>query len=164
MCKCQNHSDDENSLGYASDIDPSIWHLETAWKLTFSGSRVSDVHWHQLTVSTVSTQVWGQTANTYVIIVSDSCWMLFRYKMTCEYTWPNHLMASDREAVEAIVIQHGFQDDVAYGQTKLFVRTPRSLFTLEQERNHLIPILVTFLQKVRHESVTMLHSWFNVKF
>lgn len=88
--------------------------------------------------------------------------MLFRYKMTCEYTWPNHLMASDREAVEAIVIQHGFQDDVAYGQTKLFVRTPRSLFTLEQERNHLIPILVTFLQKVRHASVTMLHSWFNV--
>uniref|UniRef100_A0AAX7SWK9 Myosin IG n=1 Tax=Astatotilapia calliptera TaxID=8154 RepID=A0AAX7SWK9_ASTCA len=73
---------------------------------------------------------------------------LQRYKMTCEYTWPNHLMASDREAVEAIVIQHGFQDDVAYGQTKLFVRTPRSLFTLEQERNHLIPILVTFLQKV----------------
>lgn len=68
--------------------------------------------------------------------------------MTCEYTWPNHLMASDREAVEAIVIQHGFQDDVAYGQTKLFVRTPRSLFTLEQERNNLIPILVTFLQKV----------------
>uniref|UniRef100_A0A669EZN2 Myosin IG n=1 Tax=Oreochromis niloticus TaxID=8128 RepID=A0A669EZN2_ORENI len=73
---------------------------------------------------------------------------LQRYKMTCEYTWPNHLMASDREAVEAIVIQHGFQDDVAYGQTKLFVRTPRSLFTLEQERNNLIPILVTFLQKV----------------
>uniref|UniRef100_A0A8C4DN39 Myosin IG n=1 Tax=Dicentrarchus labrax TaxID=13489 RepID=A0A8C4DN39_DICLA len=73
---------------------------------------------------------------------------LQRYKMTCEYTWPNHLMASDREAVEAIVTQHGFQDDVAYGHTKLFVRTPRSLFTLEQERAALIPILVLFLQKV----------------
>lgn len=69
--------------------------------------------------------------------------------MTCEYTWPNHLMSSDREAVEAIIIQHGFQDDVAYGHTKLFVRTPRSLFTLEQERAALIPILVLFLQKVR---------------
>ncbi|KAG7219401.1 hypothetical protein INR49_002833 [Caranx melampygus] len=44
--------------------------------------------------------------------------------------------------------QHGFQDDVAYGHTKLFVRTPRSLFTLEQERAALIPILVLFLQKV----------------
>ncbi|XP_029918753.1 unconventional myosin-Ig [Myripristis murdjan] len=73
---------------------------------------------------------------------------LQRYKMTCEYTWPNHLMASDREAVEAIVTQHGFQDDVAYGHSKLFVRTPRSLFTLEQERAALIPILVLFLQKV----------------
>ncbi|KAM9838654.1 unconventional myosin-Ig [Aulostomus maculatus] len=73
---------------------------------------------------------------------------LQRYKMTCEYTWPNHLMASDREAVEAIVTQHGFQDDVAYGHTKLFVRTPRSLFSLEQERATLIPILVLFLQKV----------------
>ncbi|KAM4539467.1 unconventional myosin-Ig [Odontesthes bonariensis] len=73
---------------------------------------------------------------------------LQRYKMTCEYTWPNHLMASDRDAVEAIITQHGFQDDVAYGHTKLFVRTPRSLFTLEQERAALIPILVLFLQKI----------------
>ncbi|KAG7235290.1 hypothetical protein INR49_002815, partial [Caranx melampygus] len=48
---------------------------------------------------------------------------------------------------QAIVNQHGFQDDVAYGHTKLFVRTPRSLFTLEQERAALIPILVLFLQK-----------------
>ncbi|GAA6088166.1 unconventional myosin-Ig isoform X1 [Tachysurus ichikawai] len=73
---------------------------------------------------------------------------LQRYKMTCEYTWPNHLMGSDREAVEAIIVQHGFEEDVAYGQNKLFVRTPRSLFTLEQERAALIPILVLFLQKV----------------
>lgn len=71
-----------------------------------------------------------------------------RYKMTCEYTWPHHLMSSDREAVEMIVDQHGFKDDVAYGKTKLFVRTPRTLFTLEQERAALIPILVLFLQKV----------------
>ncbi|XP_076864280.1 unconventional myosin-Ig [Brachyhypopomus gauderio] len=73
---------------------------------------------------------------------------LQRYKMTCEYTWPNHLMSNDREAVEAIVVQHGFEGDVAYGHNKLFVRTPRSLFTLEQERAALIPILVLFLQKV----------------
>uniref|UniRef100_A0A3Q3QRU9 Myosin IG n=1 Tax=Monopterus albus TaxID=43700 RepID=A0A3Q3QRU9_MONAL len=73
---------------------------------------------------------------------------LQRYKMTYEYTWPNHLMSSDREAVEAIITHHGFQDDVAYGNTKLFVRTPRSLFTLEQERAALIPILVLLLQKV----------------
>uniref|UniRef100_A0A3B4AZ40 Myosin IG n=1 Tax=Periophthalmus magnuspinnatus TaxID=409849 RepID=A0A3B4AZ40_9GOBI len=73
---------------------------------------------------------------------------LQRYKMTCEYTWPNHLMSNDREAVKAIVSQHGFDQDVEYGRTKLFVRSPRSLFSLEQERNQLIPILVLFLQKV----------------
>uniref|UniRef100_A0A3Q2DY34 Myosin IG n=1 Tax=Cyprinodon variegatus TaxID=28743 RepID=A0A3Q2DY34_CYPVA len=82
---------------------------------------------------------------------------LQRYKMTCEYTWPNHLMATDREAVEAIITQHGFQGDVAYGHTKLFVRTPRTLFTLEQERATLIPILVLFLQKVSpHTFITII--------
>ncbi|NXW37776.1 MYO1G protein, partial [Phaetusa simplex] len=72
---------------------------------------------------------------------------LLRYKMTCEYTWPNHLMASDREATQALLEQHGFQDDVAYGHTKVFIRTPRTLFCLEQERAQLIPIIVLLLQK-----------------
>ncbi|KAM6086767.1 unconventional myosin-Ig isoform 2-T2 [Chlamydotis macqueenii] len=72
---------------------------------------------------------------------------LLRYKMTCEYTWPNHLMASDREATQALLEQHGFQDDVAYGHSKVFIRTPRTLFFLEQERARLIPIIVLLLQK-----------------
>lgn len=71
-----------------------------------------------------------------------------RYKMTCEYTWPNHLMATDREATQTLMEQHGFQDDVAYGHTKVFIRTPRTLFCLEQERAQLIPIIVLLLQKV----------------
>lgn len=73
---------------------------------------------------------------------------LLRYKMTCEYTWPNHLMATDGEAAKAIIDQHGFQDDVAYGLTKVFIRTPETLFTLEQERAQLIPIIVLLIQKV----------------
>ncbi|XP_058038762.1 unconventional myosin-Ig [Ahaetulla prasina] len=73
---------------------------------------------------------------------------LLRYKMTCEYTWPNHLMASDGAATQALIEQHRFQDDVAYGQTKIFIRTPRTLFALEQERANLIPIIVLLLQKV----------------
>ncbi|XP_024598706.1 unconventional myosin-Ig [Neophocaena asiaeorientalis asiaeorientalis] len=31
---------------------------------------------------------------------------LLRYKMTCEYTWPNHLLGSDRAAVSAL-LEHG---------------------------------------------------------
>ncbi|XP_053569677.1 unconventional myosin-Ig [Bombina bombina] len=73
---------------------------------------------------------------------------LLRYKMTCEYTWPNHLMASDMEATKALIEQHEFQDDVAYGRNKLFIRTPQTLFTLEQERAQLIPIIVLLIQKV----------------
>ncbi|XP_042327789.1 unconventional myosin-Ig-like [Sceloporus undulatus] len=72
---------------------------------------------------------------------------LLRYKMTCEYTWPHHLMATDREATQVLIEQHGFQDDVAYGHTKIFIRTPRTLFSLEQARAQLIPIIVLLLQK-----------------
>ncbi|KAL8164684.1 UNVERIFIED_CONTAM: Unconventional myosin-Ig [Gekko kuhli] len=72
---------------------------------------------------------------------------LLRYKMTCEYTWPNHLMATDREATQALMEQHGFQDDVAYGNTKIFIRTPQTLFCLEEARAQLIPIIVLLLQK-----------------
>ncbi|NXH12018.1 MYO1G protein, partial [Bucco capensis] len=72
---------------------------------------------------------------------------LLRYKMTCEYTWPNHLMANDQEATQTLLEQHGFQADVAYGRTKVFIRTPRTLFCLEQERAQLIPIIVLLLQK-----------------
>ncbi|MBN3291319.1 MYO1D protein, partial [Polypterus senegalus] len=73
---------------------------------------------------------------------------LLRYKMTCEYTWPNHLMSSDREAVMAIIDQHGFQNDVAFGISKVFVRHPQTLYQLEQERLDLIPTIILFLQKV----------------
>ncbi|XP_055993321.1 unconventional myosin-Ig-like [Sorex fumeus] len=72
---------------------------------------------------------------------------LLRYKMTCEYTWPNHLLGSDRAAVAALLEQHGLQDDVAFGHSKLFIRSPRTLVTLEQSRARLIPIIVLLLQK-----------------
>ncbi|KAM4874455.1 unconventional myosin-Ig isoform 2-T2 [Thomomys bottae] len=72
---------------------------------------------------------------------------LLRYKMTCEYTWPNHLLGSDREAVSALLEQHGLQGDVAFGHSKLFIRSPRTLVALEQSRARLIPIIVLLLQK-----------------
>lgn len=72
---------------------------------------------------------------------------LLRYKMTCEYTWPNHLLGSDRAAVSALLEQHGLLGDVAFGHSKLFIRSPRTLVTLEQSRARLIPIIVLLLQK-----------------
>ena len=39
-------------------------------------------------------------------------------------------------------------EDVAYGTTKLFIRTPKTLVTLEERRNELIPHIIVLLQKV----------------
>ncbi|XP_058152650.1 unconventional myosin-Ig [Dasypus novemcinctus] len=72
---------------------------------------------------------------------------LLRYKMTCEYTWPNHLLGSDRAAVSALLEQHKLQGDVAFGHSKLFIRSPQTLVALEQSRAALIPIIVLLLQK-----------------
>ncbi|KAM9650429.1 unconventional myosin-Ig isoform 2-T2 [Trichechus inunguis] len=82
---------------------------------------------------------------------------LLRYKMTCEYTWPNHLLGSDRAAVSALLEQHGLQGDVAFGHSKLFIRSPQTLVTLEQSRAHLIPIIVLLLQKAWRGTLARRH-------
>lgn len=72
----------------------------------------------------------------------------FRYKMISEFTWPNHDLPSDKEAVKRLVQGCGFEHDVAYGKTKVFVRTPRTLFCLEEQRDEMVGRIVLFLQKV----------------
>jgi len=79
---------------------------------------------------------------------------LQRYKMLSGYTWPNHQFSSDMEAVEALINSCGFikdqghESDVAYGNTKIFIRTPNTLKQLEDRRNELIPQIIILLQKV----------------
>ncbi|XP_023983391.1 unconventional myosin-Id isoform X2 [Physeter macrocephalus] len=73
---------------------------------------------------------------------------LHRYKMISEFTWPNHDLPSDKEAVKKLIKHCGFQDDVAYGKTKIFIRTPQTLFTLEELRAQMLVRIVLFLQKV----------------
>lgn len=72
-----------------------------------------------------------------------------RYKMISEFTWPNHDLGSDQEAVRRLLQGCGFDHDVAYGKTKVFVRTPRTLFSLEEQRAEMVQRIVLFLQKVR---------------
>ncbi|KAL2295156.1 hypothetical protein Nmel_018311 [Mimus melanotis] len=74
---------------------------------------------------------------------------LHRYKMISEFTWPNHDLPSDKDAVRKLIECHGFQHDVAYGKTKLFIRTPRTLFTLEELHAKMLVRIVLFLQKVK---------------
>nr|XP_017099093.2 unconventional myosin ID [Drosophila bipectinata] len=72
---------------------------------------------------------------------------LLRYKMISQYTWPNFRAGSDRDGVRVLIEEKKFAQDVKYGHTKIFIRSPRTLFALEQQRNDMIPQIVTLLQK-----------------
>ncbi|KAJ8950584.1 hypothetical protein NQ314_007808, partial [Rhamnusium bicolor] len=72
---------------------------------------------------------------------------LKRYKMISQFTWPNFRSGSDKDGVKVIMDENNFTDDVKYGKTKLFIRSPRTLFALETSRNNLIPGIVTLIQK-----------------
>ncbi|XP_057213725.1 unconventional myosin-Id [Triplophysa rosa] len=73
---------------------------------------------------------------------------LQRYKMISEFTWPNHDLPSDKEAVKRLLQGCGFDHDVAFGKTKVFIRTPRTIFSLEEQRAEMVKRIVLFLQKV----------------
>uniref|UniRef100_A0A672H0V2 Unconventional myosin-Id n=1 Tax=Salarias fasciatus TaxID=181472 RepID=A0A672H0V2_SALFA len=73
---------------------------------------------------------------------------LQRYKMISEFTWPNHDLPSDKDAVRRLLQGCGFDGDAAYGKTKVFIRTPRTLFSLEEQRADMVQRIVLFLQKV----------------
>lgn len=72
---------------------------------------------------------------------------LLRYKMTSEYTWPNFRAGSDKDGVKVLINEKGFANDVKFGHTKIFIRSPQTLFTLEAQRNEMIPNIVILLQK-----------------
>ncbi|XP_037090493.1 unconventional myosin ID-like [Pollicipes pollicipes] len=73
---------------------------------------------------------------------------LRRYKMISQFTWPNFHGDSDKEGVKILIKEQNFVDDVKYGKTKIFLRSPQTLFALEQARGRLIPHIVIFLQKM----------------
>ena len=75
-----------------------------------------------------------------------------RYKMISARTWPNlRGGGTAREGVEIIVTEQGYSDDVKYGATKLFIRHPQTLLSLETARANRIPGLCVLLQKVMRE-------------
>ena len=62
-------------------------------------------------------------------------------------TWPT-FYGDAREGCRAILSTEGFLDDVQFGKTKLFIKTPKTVFTLESSRAARIPPIVIFLQRV----------------
>lgn len=66
------------------------------------------------------------------VVINDRCYINIRYKMVSQYTWPNFRGGSDQEGVRIIIREQKFEEDVTYGKTKIFVRSPQTLFMLEQ--------------------------------
>uniref|UniRef100_A0A2P2HYR1 Myosin-IA-like n=1 Tax=Hirondellea gigas TaxID=1518452 RepID=A0A2P2HYR1_9CRUS len=73
---------------------------------------------------------------------------LRRYKMISQYTWPNFHGGSDMQGTKILMEEQGFSQDVKYGKTKIFIRSPQTLFALEEGRARLLPGIVIFLQKL----------------
>uniref|UniRef100_A0A1A9WM81 Myosin motor domain-containing protein n=1 Tax=Glossina brevipalpis TaxID=37001 RepID=A0A1A9WM81_9MUSC len=72
---------------------------------------------------------------------------LLRYKMISQYTWPNFRAGNERDGVRVLIEEKGFSDDVKYGHTKIFIRSPHTLLALEEQRNSMIPHIVNLIQK-----------------
>ena len=67
--------------------------------------------------------------------------------MISEYTWPSY-DGNDKGGCRVIVDEQGFSSDIQYGKTKVFIKSPQTVFALEEARSKLIPGIVIFLQKV----------------
>lgn len=67
--------------------------------------------------------------------------------MNCDETWPNY-RGSDKDGVRTLIEHMDFSRDVKYGKTKIFIRSPQTVFALERARAQKIPPMVNFLQRV----------------
>ncbi|CAB1347089.1 unnamed protein product [Coregonus sp. 'balchen'] len=73
---------------------------------------------------------------------------LERYKMLCKQTWP-HWRGPARDGVEVLLTDCSVSaEEFAYGRSKIFIRNPRTLFTLEERRRACLEDLATLIQKI----------------
>lgn len=77
--------------------------------------------------------------------------------MLVEETWPSY-KGIDKDGVGVIINETGYTSDVKYGRTKLFIRTPKTVFELEKLRAEIVPTLVLFLQRVRRNHLLLIAS------
>ena len=68
--------------------------------------------------------------------------------MITKTTWPTY-HGNSKDGAKTIINHHGFSQDVQYGKTKVFIKSPQTVFTLEETRSKIIPDIVMFLQKVQ---------------
>ncbi|XP_031206142.1 unconventional myosin-Ia [Mastomys coucha] len=73
---------------------------------------------------------------------------LERYRLLSRSTWPRW-NGDDREGVEKVLGSLTLSsEELAYGKTKIFIRSPKTLFYLEEQRRLKLQQLATLIQKV----------------
>lgn len=73
---------------------------------------------------------------------------LERYRLLSQSTWPRW-SGGDREGVEKIMGDLGISsEELAFGKTKIFIKSPKTLFHLEEQRRLRLQQLATLIQKV----------------
>ena len=80
---------------------------------------------------------------------------LQRYKCLSKKTWPNPKSGRAKDNVSVVLKELNFENDVRYGTTKVFIKSPQTVFGLESKRLDRIPGIVVFLQKVNKISDEM---------
>ncbi|XP_049737533.1 unconventional myosin-Ia [Elephas maximus indicus] len=97
---------------------------------------------------------------------------LERYRMLSRSTWP-HWKEGDRKGVEKIIEELSVaSEEAAFGKTKIFIRSPKTLFYLEEQRRLRLQQLATLIQKIyrgwrcrtnyqlMRKSQILISSWF----
>lgn len=80
---------------------------------------------------------------------------LHRYKCIARDTWPN-FRGNVVDGVKYLVNSQNCGQDVKYGRSKIFIRSPQTIFAFEEARDRKIPGIVLFLQKVTLQWVLFL--------
>ncbi|NXU79620.1 MYO1A protein, partial [Oreotrochilus melanogaster] len=74
---------------------------------------------------------------------------LERYKMLCPQTWPRWAGSERYGAGLALLAELPYPpEELAFGHTKIFIRSPRTLFDMEKRRQDRVNQLVTLIQKM----------------
>ncbi|XP_070266044.1 LOW QUALITY PROTEIN: unconventional myosin-Ia [Myotis yumanensis] len=98
---------------------------------------------------------------------------LERYRLLSRSTWPRW-NGGDREGVEKILgeLSACTSEEVTFGKTKIFIKSPKTLFYLEEQRRLRIQQLATLIQKIyrgwrcrthyqqMRKSQILISSWF----
>ena len=95
-------------------------------------------------------QRFSKFTNSFIYLCEfpNSLISVFRYKMISNKTWPNFRRGSPKDGTKTIIDELQFSGDVQYGNTKIFIRSPQTVFSLEKTRTEKLNGVYIFIQKV----------------